>query len=81
MGKFAKLISLKEAQVLLTVDYNDDEDNYTVNIRTDIKGLSFKVGIGGVESEDEALSVMNNYSLQEARSLRNNLESNWVSQQ
>lgn len=44
MGKFARIIELdNDEQVLLTVNYKQDSDEYEVEVRTEFEGSSAKV--------------------------------------
>jgi hypothetical protein len=73
MGKFAKLIELdNNEQVLLTVDYNDENDNYDVVIRTDLDGITPSIKLG-FETEEKALSVMENYTAETALKFRHEM--------
>lgn len=70
MAKFAKLIELdNDEQVLLTVNYNDDNDNFEVFIRTDLevcvaqKKLCF-------DSEEKANKLLETYSQEQAVNFR-----------
>jgi len=64
--KFAKLIELKNNnQVLLTIRYNDDEDLYYLDIRTDIDDLTVLVNYPYGSNQD-ALDVLEAYTEEDA---------------
>jgi hypothetical protein len=74
MAKFAKIIELEnENQVLLTVDYDDDEDNYKVRIRTDLDGCVAQISLG-FETEEKATNILNIYSQEKAILFREEME-------
>lgn len=73
MSKFAKLIELEDGeQVLLTVNYNDEDDNYEVEVRTDLEGVTASIKLG-FNKEDKALSVLDKYSKKDALKYRNQM--------
>jgi hypothetical protein len=73
MGKFAKLIELDfDEQVLLTVNYNDDEDKYEVAIRTDLEGCVAQIKLG-FDNEGKAMNVINTYTQKQAFKFRNEM--------
>lgn len=70
MAKFAKLIELdNDEQVLLTVNYNDDDDNFEVFIRTDLEGCVAQIKLG-FDSEEKANKVLETYSQEQAVKFR-----------
>ena len=70
MSKFAKLIELEDGeQVLLTVNYNDEDDNYEVKVRTDLNGATASIKLGFNE-EDKALRVLEKYTKKDATKYR-----------
>ena len=74
MAKFAKIIELEnENQVLLTVDYNDDEDNFKVKIRTDLDGCVAQISLG-FETEEKATNLLHIYSEEKAILFREEME-------
>jgi hypothetical protein len=74
MARFAKIIELdNDEQVLLTVDYNDEDDNYEVNIRTDLKGVSASIKLGFKE-ESKASSMLEKYKKTDATEFRKRME-------
>ena len=74
MAKFAKIIELKnENQVLLTIDYDDDEDNFKVKIRTDLDGCVAQISLG-FETEEKATNLLNIYSEEKAILFREEME-------
>ena len=73
MAKFAKLIELdNDEQVLLTVNYNDDDDNYEVAIRTDLEGCVVQIKLG-FDSEEKANKVIETYSQEQAVKFRSKM--------
>lgn len=73
MAKFAKLIELdNDEQVLLTVNYNNDDDNFEVFIRTDLEGCVAQIKLG-FDSEEKANKVLETYSLEEAIKFRSEI--------
>lgn len=74
MAKFAKLVELKNnEQVLLTVNYNDEEDNYEVAIRTDFEGCVAQIKLG-FDSEEKAVNVIETYTAEQALKFRSEME-------
>ena len=70
MPKFAKLIELKEEeQVLLTIDFSDEDDVYEVSIRTDVNGMSASAKLGFKE-EQKAKDMMKSYAPEDAKKFR-----------
>lgn len=70
MEKFAKLITFKtNEQVLLTIHYNSENDNYEVAIRTDLEGCSMQVVLK-FKDEIEAINALKNYNLKHAKAFR-----------
>ena len=70
MSKFAKLIELEGGeQVLLTVNYNDEDDNYEVKVRTDLNGATASIKLGFNE-EDKALGILEKYTKKDATKYR-----------
>lgn len=73
MAKFAKLIELdNDEQVLLTVNYNDDDDNLEVFIRTDLEGCVAQIKLG-FDSEETANKVLETYSQEQAVKFRSEM--------
>ena len=74
MSKFAKLIELdNEEQVLLTLNYNDEDGNYEVQIRTDLNGATASIKLGYNE-EPKALETLKKYNKQDAEKYRLQME-------
>lgn len=74
MSKFAKLIELEnDEQVLLTVDYNDEDDMYEVAIRTDFEGLVASIKLRFKE-ENKALETLKKYNEDSAVKFRQQME-------
>jgi hypothetical protein len=66
MKKFAKLFELENgAQVLITIDTNDDKEVYVVCIRTDLEGGVARVKLE-IEDEDETYQFLEDYTLEQA---------------
>lgn len=73
MGKFAKLIELENnEQVLLIIEYNEDEEIYELIQRTEIKGMVAKIA-HGYKSEEIALKNMEKFSIEQAIIFRNTI--------
>ena len=73
MAKFAKLIELdNDEQVLLTVNYNDEDDNFEVFIRTDFEGCAAQIKLG-FDSEEKANKVIETYSQEQAVKFRSKM--------
>jgi len=62
MSKFAKLIELEnDEQVLLTLNYNDEDDIFEVEIRTDLKDVTASIKLG-FDEEEKALNMLEIYT-------------------
>jgi hypothetical protein len=73
MAKFAKLIELdNEEQVLLTVNQNEDDDNYEVTIRTDLEDCIAQIKLG-FDSKEKANKVLETYSQEQAVEFRSKM--------
>ena len=73
MTKFAKLFELdQDEQVLLTLDYNEENKMYVVNVRTDINNVSAVIGLS-FEYHNHALSALNKFSKDHAIKFRKNV--------
>ena len=73
MSKFAKLIELENnEQVLLTLNYNDEDDNYEVEIRTDLEGVTASIKLGFNE-EEKAINMLEKYTNESAIKYRNEM--------
>ena len=73
MAKFAKLIELdNDEQVLLTVNYNDDDDNFEVSIRTDLDCCAAQIKLG-FDSEEKANNLLETYSQEQAVKFRSEM--------
>jgi hypothetical protein len=71
MGKFAKIIELAfDEQVLLTVNYDDVDDNYELVMRTDVEGVNISLKLV-FKDEDSALNAMDSYNSINAYKFRN----------
>lgn len=74
MGKFAKLIELEGGeQVLLTVEGGENDDEVILNVRTEFEGVSAVIGLV-YPNENEAISVMESYSVDRAHDFRDKME-------
>ena len=70
MSKFAKLIELgNDEQVLLTLNYNDEDDIYEVEIRTDLEGVAASMKLG-YDEEFKALETLKKYGKGDAEKYR-----------
>lgn len=74
MAKFAKIIEIKEEQVLFTVNYNSEDDVHELVIRTDIGDVAAEIRIGR-SSAKKAMEALNGYTYERAV----NLEVIWKS--
>ncbi len=73
MSKFAKLIELENnEQVLLTLNYNDEDDNFEVEVRTDLKGVAASIKLG-FDEEEKALNMLEKYTEESAIKYRNEM--------
>jgi len=73
MTRFAKLIEIENnEQVLLTVNFNNELDNYEVSIRTDFEGCAAEIKLG-FDSEEKAQNVLETYSYEQAVKFRNEI--------
>ena len=73
MAKFAKLIELdNDEQVLLTVNYNDEDDNFEVFIRTDLEACVAQIKLG-FDNEEKANKVLETYSQEQAVKFRSEM--------
>ena len=71
--KFAKLFDLQDKeQVLLTVNYDDDDDNYKLNITTDFGNARAEMKLGFSE-EERALNAMDKYKIEDAEKFRSSM--------
>ncbi|WP_435138868.1 hypothetical protein [Formosa sp. A9] len=70
MKKFAKLIDLENnEQVLLTIDYNDEDEMYEVETRTDFKGVAVSIK-SGFYKEQDAIARLETFSVDDAKRFR-----------
>lgn len=73
MIKFAKLIELENnEQVLLTLNYNDEDDNFEVEVRTDLEGVTASIKLG-FDEEEKALLMLEKYTEESAVKYRNEM--------
>lgn len=73
MAKFAKLFELENnEQVLLTVNYNDEEDVYDVCVQTDVEGVNIKINLS-FKDKERAMEMMDSYSLEKAKYFRDDV--------
>lgn len=74
MSHFAKIINLdKNAQVLLTLGYNTEDQTHEVEVRTVIKGI-FAAIKHGFHEEAKAKQMLKNYSLENAKLFRESIK-------
>lgn len=70
MAKFARLIELPNGvQVLLTLNYNHEDDNYELAIRTDLEDCSAQIKLHFTKVE-KAVSILETFSHDEAIKFR-----------
>ena len=70
MSRFAKLIELdNDEQVLLTLNYNDEDDNFEIEIRTDLEGVTASIKLG-YDEEFKALETLQKYEKEDAEKYR-----------
>jgi hypothetical protein len=70
MAKFAKLFDLEDdEQVLLTLDYDEEEDMHRVTIQTDFDGCEAKIRLA-FNTLDKAISALNSYTKDKAIDFR-----------
>ena len=73
MAKFAKLIEIdNNEQVLLTVNYNDETEEYETCIRTDFEGVVAQIKLIFKE-EQMAIIAMEDYTRDQAIKFRNEM--------
>lgn len=74
MAKFARLFELEnDEQLLVTVEYNQEEDHYNMNLKTDFKGMSAEIGLG-FKKKAKALKAMNDYTQADAVKCRASIQ-------
>lgn len=69
---FAKLFQLEDGQVLVTKEYNEEEDKHELNFRTDVDGMTIKV-TAKYRTEESAQNELSAYSEQSALNFRKNI--------
>ena len=68
MAKFARTFELSnDQQVLLTLNYNDEDDNYEIEQRTDYLGMVMKIKLG-FDTQERAEEVLDVYTIEDANS-------------
>lgn len=74
MGKFAKIIELENEteQVLATIDWCDVDENFKMNIRTEVDGMTMKLGLG-YDEEQDALDALEKFNEKHAQAIRNDM--------
>lgn len=66
MAKFARTFELEnDQQVLLTLNYNDEDDNYEIEQRTDYLSMVMKIKLG-FDTLERAEEVLQIYTKQDA---------------
>lgn len=71
--KFAKLFDLEnDEQVLLTSNYNEHDDEYEIEVRTDFEGVSAEVKMS-FKSEERAQKAMDTYKQENAIAFRSQM--------
>ena len=62
MGKFARTFELNNnQQVLLTLNYNDEDDNYEIEQRTEYLNMVMKIKLG-FDTQERAEEVLEIYT-------------------
>lgn len=69
MSKFAKIIDVEGSQVLVTKDYDTDEEAFLLNVRTDVDGVSMIMGMG-FETEERRDEGFDLYGEEDAKKFR-----------
>jgi hypothetical protein len=78
--KFAKLFDLEDGeQVLVTVDYNDNEDRYELVFRTDFDGVVAQMSLG-FKDEEKAVKALEKCELKRAVDFRAIITKHFVSE-
>ena len=68
--RFAKLFDLQDKeQVLLTVGFDEESDEYKLNIESDFGDAKAKIQLGFAE-EEHALNAMDKYDIKTAEKFR-----------
>ena len=76
--KFAKLFDLEDGeQVLLTVEYDDEDDQYQLVIKSDFDGATATMKLGYKE-EHLALEEMEKFELDRAKKFRATMEKHFI---
>lgn len=65
MAKFARLFTVDDEQVLLKIDYSEEEESYELSIITEIEGVMCTTKLG-YALESRARKTMNLYTLADA---------------
>lgn len=63
MEKFARIIELESHQVLLTKDYDDDEDKYKLSVRIDINDVACRAS-WTCETEEEVNKKLESFDVE-----------------
>ena len=73
MAKFAKLFQFKNNQVLFLIE--EENDNYLIKARTEIKGNLFQVTLGYSHTDkSDVMKYFNSLSKADAKSFRKSLK-------
>lgn len=67
MNKFCKLFDLKEAQVLVVKEMNQNEEEFEISLTTEVEGVRIKQ-IATYESENKRDAVFEQYEENQANS-------------
>lgn len=74
MSKFAKIFNLpNDNQVLITIDYDSEEDVTNITARSEINKMNTSMALG-YENHDEAKEVFENFTESQAVTLRNQMQ-------
>jgi len=76
--KFAKLFDLEDdEQVLLTVEYDDEKDQYELVFKTDFGGATASMKLG-FKDEQMALNSMEKVELKRAQEFRDSMSKHFI---
>ncbi len=73
MAIFTRIFELpNNNQVLLTREYDDEDDAHNVKVRSDINGLQASISLG-FDTEEKADKVLKDFTLDQAKNMRNQM--------
>lgn len=74
MKKFARIIDFPdESQMLLTIDYNQEDETHQLTMRCDFDELSMKMGLD-FQEEESAQEAMENFTQEQAMLFKTEME-------